>query len=178
MAMYGWAVANGIGIAPDNAVSVRWLQQSKHPIARAVCSLMGFRGSDSSEAYRLLSTECDASDPHVQYLLGLCFSCAWGCTKNPAEAMRCFERAGNHICVLFFLAAAFHYGDGVKKDFALALQLYTKSAEQGYAGAQYRLGMIYEKGAGVPEDPQQANHWMQMAADQGYQPAQRRCSKN
>ncbi|MGI2081669.1 tetratricopeptide repeat protein [Shewanella putrefaciens] len=47
-----------------------------------------------------------------------------------------------------------------------------KAAEQGNAGAQFRLGVMYSKGEGVPEDNKQAFHWYTKAAEQGYAKAQ------
>ena len=45
-------------------------------------------------------------------------------------------------------------------------------AEQGDASAQYRLGIMYEDGRGVPEDDAEAVRWYRLAADQGLVDAQ------
>ncbi len=37
-------------------------------------------------------------------------------------------------------------------------------AEQGYANAQYNLGVMYTKGEGVPQDYVQAHTWINLAA--------------
>ena len=37
-------------------------------------------------------------------------------------------------------------------DFATALREWTPLAEQGYATAQYNLGVMYDNGEGVPQD--------------------------
>jgi TPR repeat protein len=37
-------------------------------------------------------------------------------------------------------------------DFATALREWTPLAKQGNAGAQYNLGVMYDKGLGVPQD--------------------------
>lgn len=42
-----------------------------------------------------------------------------------------------------------------------------KSAEQGYALAQYSLGTCYQTGNGVPKSEEEAIKWYQKAADQG-----------
>jgi hypothetical protein len=44
---------------------------------------------------------------------------------------------------------------------------YTKSAEQGNAGAQNNLGYMYEKGDGVPQDYAEAVKWYKKSAEQG-----------
>jgi uncharacterized protein len=46
------------------------------------------------------------------------------------------------------------------------------AAEQGDAVAQYNLGVMYEKGEGVPENDAEAVKWYRKAADQGNADAQ------
>jgi localization factor PodJL len=52
-------------------------------------------------------------------------------------------------------------------DLDKALEWYEKSAELGYAPAQYRTGNFYEKGFGGTRDLTKAKTWYQMAASQG-----------
>ena len=40
-------------------------------------------------------------------------------------------------------------------------------AEQGYARAQYDLGVMYDEGDGVPENDVEAVRWFRLAAEQG-----------
>ena len=47
-----------------------------------------------------------------------------------------------------------------------------KSAEGGDASAQYRLGLLYGEGKGIPQDFLQAKEWVEMAAMQGHAGAQ------
>ena len=47
-----------------------------------------------------------------------------------------------------------------------------KSAQQGHAPAQMRLGTIFHEGLGVARDPQQAARWFLQAAQQGHAGAQ------
>jgi hypothetical protein len=47
-----------------------------------------------------------------------------------------------------------------------------KSAEAGNASAQYRLGLLYDGGVGVPQDYRQAKEWFEKAAKQGHVVAQ------
>jgi TPR repeat protein len=47
-----------------------------------------------------------------------------------------------------------------------------KAAEKGDAASQYSLGVMYERGRGVPQDYVKAVEWYQKAADQGYAKAQ------
>ena len=67
-----------------------------------------------------------------------------------------------------------HYysGTGVERDFAEAVKWWRQAAEQGYAGAQYNLGVCYEKGEGVAQDSSEAVKWFRQAAEQGVAEAQ------
>lgn len=53
-----------------------------------------------------------------------------------------------------------------KKDREAALW-YHMAAEQGFAPAQYSLGVMYDKGRGVAQDDAEASRWYRMAAEQG-----------
>ncbi len=44
---------------------------------------------------------------------------------------------------------------------------FEKSAAKGLAPAQYRLGVLYERGLGVARDPAAARGWYQRAAERG-----------
>ncbi len=44
---------------------------------------------------------------------------------------------------------------------------YRKAAEQGFAGAQYNLGIMYGKGEGMPRDSVCAHMWFTLAAALG-----------
>ena len=47
-----------------------------------------------------------------------------------------------------------------------------KLAEQGYANAQYNLGVCYYNGEGVERDYEQAVYWYEKTAEQGQEFAQ------
>jgi len=53
-------------------------------------------------------------------------------------------------------------------DFKKTLQ----AAEQGFAAAQYNLGVMYDNGQGVRQDDAQAEQWYRKAAEQGNAGAQ------
>ncbi|MGK2959439.1 MAG: tetratricopeptide repeat protein [Acidimicrobiales bacterium] len=57
----------------------------------------------------------------------------------------------------------FDDGHGVPQDYAEAVGLYRKAAEQGHARAQYNLGIMYAKGQGVAQDYVQAHMWSNLA---------------
>ena len=64
-------------------------------------------------------------------------------------------------------AAAYNGGD-----YAAALRLLRPLANQGDAGAQFNLGLMYARGEGVPQNQAEAVNWFRLAADQGHVDAQ------
>ncbi len=58
------------------------------------------------------------------------------------------------------------------RDYATALKEFKQLAEKGDAGAQYNLGMMYDKGLGVAQDYKEALKWYRLAAEQGFAAAQ------
>jgi uncharacterized protein len=59
------------------------------------------------------------------------------------------------------------YRRGVSQDNTEALSWYRLAADQGYAAAQFDLGMMYATGEGVPQDYVAAASWYRLAAEQG-----------
>jgi uncharacterized protein len=57
-------------------------------------------------------------------------------------------------------------------DYATALKEWKPLAEQGAADAQYNLGVMYDKGRGVPQNNKDAVKWYRLAAEQGNANAQ------
>ncbi len=57
-------------------------------------------------------------------------------------------------------------------DYATALREFRPLAEQGNAGAQSNLALMYRHGQGVPQDYAQAARWYRRAAEQGHADAQ------
>jgi len=57
-----------------------------------------------------------------------------------------------------------------EKDFVKAAEWFKKSAKKGYAKSQYALARLYEVGAGVRQDSEQAVKWYRLAAIFGKHP--------
>lgn len=56
--------------------------------------------------------------------------------------------------------------------FAQAAAIYRELAAAGDAKAQYNLGLMYARGDGVAENPQEAVKWYRLSAEQGFAEAQ------
>jgi hypothetical protein len=59
-----------------------------------------------------------------------------------------------------------------RRDYATALRAWLPLAQQGHATAQFNLGVLYERGRGVPQDYARAVQWYRQAAAQGHATAQ------
>ena len=57
------------------------------------------------------------------------------------------------------------------QDNAQALRWFAAAANQGLAAAQRNLGLLYERGAGVPQDKVAAAKWLILAQERGDQEA-------
>ncbi|HHF4137034.1 TPA: tetratricopeptide repeat protein, partial [Haemophilus influenzae] len=55
-----------------------------------------------------------------------------------------------------------------QSNYQTAFKLWLPMAEQGYAKAQFNLGVMYAKGQGVKQDDFEAVKWFRKAAEQGY----------
>ena len=65
-----------------------------------------------------------------------------------------------------------HDGEGTAVDLAGAAKWYGKSAAQGNAWAQLKLGLMYKAGEGVTQSDSKAVELIRQAADQGNSVAQ------
>ena len=90
--------------------------------------------------------------------------------------MKKFLSAVAIVVALHGTAQAQDYSKGVAAyedgDYATALQEWRPLAEQGDAGAQFNLGVMYMNGYGVPQDYAEAVRWYRLAAEQEYADAQ------
>ena len=58
-------------------------------------------------------------------------------------------------------------GKGVPQDYKTAVKWYTLTAEQGYANAQFKLGLMYAQGTGIPVNGVYAYMWGNLGALNG-----------
>ena len=60
----------------------------------------------------------------------------------------------------------YYEGEGVPQNYAEAVKWYRLAAAQGFADAQYSLGLMYYEGYGVPQDYAEAVKSYRLAAEQ------------
>ena len=73
---------------------------------------------------------------------------------------------------LYEQACSYYFGEGVTQNYTKAARLYKLAADQGYAAAQFYLGVCYDRGLGVMQDYAEAVKWYRLAANQGQIDAQ------
>ncbi|KAI9486573.1 MAG: hypothetical protein EXX96DRAFT_47023 [Benjaminiella poitrasii] len=106
--------------------------------------------------------------------LGCCFLNGTGTEVNVFQAVFWFRKSAeefNDSIAYFNLADLYGSGfvDGISADIHLALSYLEKSAELGYAEAQYRMGMIYLHGEyGVQVDKRKAASWFKLAESKSH----------
>ena len=86
--------------------------------------------------------------------------------KAPLENLKRRAQAGDPAAQLK-LGLCYANGEGVRKNFAIAVKWVRKAAEQGHTEAQNQLGLFYDK-----EAPVEAAKWFRKAAEQGLPRAQ------
>jgi TPR repeat protein len=65
----------------------------------------------------------------------------------------------------------YYEGQGVPQDYKEAVKWFRLSAEQGYATAQFTLGLMYYQGKGVPQDYVSAHMWLNLSGSNGHKKA-------
>lgn len=84
------------------------------------------------------------------------------------EAWKPLAESGD-VRAQFTLATMYYYAVGPFDDVAKGLDWFRKAANQGYAAAQYELGLHYQQ---PPKDYRKAAYWFDLAASQGHDGAQ------
>lgn len=111
--------------------------------------IMPDSGSESTpeEKFIQLKKDAEAGDAQAQNGLGVMFYTGEAISKDPS-------------------------GKILSTDPATAAAWFHRSAAQGYADAQFNLGLMYANGEGVEKDPAKAVELFRKAADQGNVDAQ------
>jgi hypothetical protein len=129
----------------------------------------------------------------AQFKLGFMYQLGWGVAQNDTEAVKWYIKAAEQgdRTAQFHLGFMYANNRGVPLDnYAEAVKWFNLATEQNYPGArewrknivailhtaaqqgdaiaQVNLGIIYEKGYGVPQDRAEALNWYRKAAEQGH----------
>jgi TPR repeat protein len=173
--------------APEFHKDYRVLLQTNAMLGRILQGGLGwFRGADPEKLTALTASLPSNEAAFLRQLTGLLREAK---DRAPAEAawpafeqhwdktVRGYVEAGlnrflpqvqflTNNRALYERGLALAADDAVLQNFDEAAQCFRKAAEQGHAGAQLRLGMLYESGRGVREDFDEAMRWYRKAAAQ------------
>ena len=90
-------------------------------------------------------------------------------TLTPEQVKKVLRDAEQGVAVAqSALGGLYFFGQGVPKDYQLALKWFKRASVQGNARAQFMLGNLYKEGLGVPQDKHESVKWYRRAAEQGY----------
>ncbi|KAI9193546.1 uncharacterized protein BJ171DRAFT_429436 [Polychytrium aggregatum] len=128
--------------------------------------------SPAAYAYSLYLQAARLGHVRSQVRLGRCFEHELlGCPKDPRKSIAWYSEAASHGDMEAEMALAAWYLAGapgvlIQSD-EEAFKWASKSADKGYAKAEYAMGHFFQHGIGTQADPNQARTWYQKAAKNG-----------
>ena len=109
----------------------------------------------------------------AQVKAGYAYFAGEGVQVDYEQGVKWLLKAQEFAPAQFLLGAATLRGLGVTQDFARGVDWLDKAASQGFAEAEFQLGLCYlEGGPGVNEAPARGAKWLERAAEQGHARAQ------
>jgi TPR repeat protein len=179
----GWAYQRGEGVPQDKKEAARLYRlaaEQGHALAQNNLGVLYLKGEgvpqDKNEAARLYRLAAEQGNAHAQFNLGWLYREGEAVPKDDMEALRWYRKAAaqGH-------KQAQQYLDGlnVARPAILAgvtpttqkaeqsLPEIRKAAEQGDAADQFKRGLAYERGDGVPKNMKEAARLYRLAAEQG-----------
>jgi TPR repeat protein len=163
------AYQNGIGVEPDLATGIRWLQQAaiaKYPPALTALALAYQNGAgvdrDDAQALSLYQSAAGLGDIQAALVLGRTYHYGkLGTTPDEAQSKAWYGKGlaaataasgrGDGTAT-WMLANAYLKGIGVDADPSKGLALLALASGQGSAGATNNLALAYMRGRLVPRD--------------------------
>ena len=144
----------------DRAVAL--IEADQHTLARTYLepALIDYRlnAGERSRAYYLRGYSFFSQDLYV---------------SARKDYYRALEFLPDNPVVLSSLGHLYFEGLGIAKDQPLAVELFRKAADAGYAPASMRLGFAYLTGSGAEQDTPEARSWLEQAAADGSTTAMR-----
>ena len=121
--------------------------------------------ADYSKAYEIYYKLAQSGHSESQVFLGWMYSQGTGVRASQEEAEHWYTRAAK----LRSASGAFYLGGLLARQgrFNDAIAWYKKSANAGYSPSQFRLGVAYLEGRGVPKDLDMAVHYLEVAKRNG-----------
>jgi hypothetical protein len=133
-------------------------------------------GQSDAKAVEWYRTAALKNDPYAMFQLGAHLRLGTGVKWNEAEAMQWFQKAADLGEVASMTSLGMGYVNGLgggRQDYGLAARWFGEAArhrpltsdqEYSVGWAQVNLGVLYERGWGVPQNPEQARRLYMQAA--------------
>jgi len=142
--------------------------------------IFGLSGCSNDSGFDETLEKAQQGSRNAQYKLGLMYANGEGVPKDETEAIRMFRMVAVALNITgegrpyrpYYTLASTPNCVGVHKAKADLLKLCRLAADQGDAGAQTNLGVMYTTGNGVPKDEAEALKLFRLAAEQGNTQAQ------
>jgi TPR repeat protein len=109
------------------------------------CAYYYGKGVEKNYQEALKWFEKASAQNHIEawWWVGVFYFHAWSVDRDYTKAMECFKKSAGYEVAQDWIGYMYENGLGVKTDKELAKEWYLKSAQQGYAPAQKRLGDYY-----------------------------------
>lgn len=126
---------------------------------------------DTAKGIEYLEYATNNGDDRAAFELGEAYFSGEKLPKDRSRALVYFRQSAfrDNIQAISRLGDFYHYGyGGVEKNYNLAFEYYTKSAEQGYVLAIHQLGIMYYNGTGIEKNTNKAVELFTKAAQLGF----------
>ena len=193
MVEIGRAYRFGHGVKMDLAEAARWFEKAidqnsvnegDSALARFNLGLLYEADGDARSALPYYRQAADEGQTYAMVQLYLCYWEGNGVEADHAKAMRWLKKSADAKnpyaeCLMGYRCENVEWvGEGSERhltrpDWQGALRWYRRSAEQGWAGGQYHLGLMYLDGKIVEMDEARGLELIRAAADQNQEAALR-----
>lgn len=127
------------------------------------------------EKFHLYELAAKNNNPLAQYMLGKCYELGYGCEVNQESAFISYldsaeqdQNSDVRALALYKVGYCLYWGMGVARDIQRANTYFQYSADMNNPEAQYRLGVNYFDGTGVPKDTNKGIELLNTAAESGH----------
>ena len=123
---------------------------------------------DAKEAAAWFLKAAKSGEKLSQCNLGALYDQGLGVPQDSGQALKCFwQRPIREMRLPNITSESNTCSARNRADLAQAKTSLERSAQQGYAAAQYKLGWLYSSSESTSQDFDKAAHWFRLAAEQG-----------
>ena len=166
----------GFGLLKNNTLALRYLtraaEQGLLPAQQWLARYYLFNNQPDL-ALNWFKKAADKADYQSQMYVSAAYLFGYGTHENSDAARKYFIDAarGGHALAQYSLGMDF-LGSRDKSNHKIGILWLNKAAEQGYAKAEYQLGVLYDAGKVTAADPEKAQALLKKAAERHYVAAQ------